>query len=129
MSPTQLSFEDDASMDSTNTGAGELTDALNVARDKQLISKALDSMARVQCLNGSDLSALPSDDKYYDYDGPILQDQHVAFNLQTPGPVPPYLNAHFICESGSRLLFLSIHWARNIPAFQYLRWVSIIINM
>ncbi|KAK9718859.1 Ligand-binding domain of nuclear hormone receptor [Popillia japonica] len=98
MSPTQLSFEDDASMDSTNT----------------------DSMARIQCLNGSDLSALSTDDKYFDYDGPILQDQHIAFNLQTPGPVPPYLNTHFICESGSRLLFLSIHWARNIPAFQYL---------
>ncbi|GJQ76239.1 Hr78 [Trypoxylus dichotomus] len=100
MSPTQLSFEDDASMDSTNT--------------------ALDSMARIQCLNGSDLSALSADDKYYDYDGPILQDQHIPFNLQTPGPVPPYLNTHFICESGSRLLFLSIHWARNVPAFQYL---------
>lgn len=126
MSPTQLSFEDDASMDSTNTGAGELTDALNVARDKHLISKALDSMARIQCLNGSDLSALSTDDKYFDYDGPILQDQHIAFNLQTPGPVPPYLNTHFICESGSRLLFLSIHWARNIPAFQYLRYLILI---
>lgn len=121
MSPTQLSFEDDASMDSTNTGAGELTDALNVVRDKQLISKALDSMARIQCLNGSDLSALSTDDKYYDYDGPILQDQHIAFNLQTPEPVPPYLNTHFICESSSRLLFLSVHWARNVPAFHYLR--------
>lgn len=107
-------------MDSTNTGH-ELSDALNVARDKQLISKALDTMARVQCLNGTDLSSLTSEEKCYDYDGPILQEQHIPFNLQIPGPVPPYLHIHYICESGSRLLVLSIHWAKNIPAFQYLR--------
>lgn len=117
LSPSQASLEDDVSMDSTHTG--ELTDTLIMARDKQLISKALDAMARVQSLNGSDIS-VPSDDQNYDFEGPILLEQHVAFNLQNPGPVPPYLNIHYICESGSRLLFLSIHWARNIPAFQYL---------
>ena len=123
MSPSQVSLDDDASMDSMYTGIGDLNDALNIARDKQLISKALDSMARVQCLNGTDMSSLSTDDKYYDVENPILQEQHVSFNLQTPGPVPPYLNIHFICESGSRLLFLSIHWARNIPAFQCLGYV------
>lgn len=121
MSPSQGSLDDEASMDSTNTGAGELSDALTVARDKQLISKALDTMARVQCLNGTDISTLTSDEKVIEFDGPVLQDQHITFNLQIPGPVPPYLNIHYICESGSRLLFLSIHWARSIPAFQYLR--------
>lgn len=119
LSPSQTSVDDEVSMDSTNTG-NELSDALNVARDKQLISKALDTMARVQCLNGTDLSSLTSEEKCYDYDGPILQEQHIAFNLQIPGPVPPYLHIHYICESGSRLLVLSIHWAKNIPAFQYL---------
>ncbi|XP_022914691.1 nuclear receptor subfamily 2 group C member 1-A isoform X2 [Onthophagus taurus] len=118
-SPSHLSYEDDASMDSTNTGTGELTDALNNAREKQLISKALDSIARIQCMNGSDLT-LTAEDNYFEFEGPLLQDQHVAFNLETPGPVPPYLNTHYICESGSRLLFLSIHWARNVPAFKYL---------
>lgn len=111
-------------MDSTNTGT-ELVDALAVARDKQLISKALDTMARVQSLNGADLSNLSGDERSYDYDGPILQEQHVPFNLQIPGPVPPYLNIHYICESGSRLLFLSVHWAKNIPAFQMLRCVPV----
>ncbi|KAJ8938298.1 hypothetical protein NQ318_020357 [Aromia moschata] len=119
LSPSQASIEDDISMDSTNTGT-ELSDALSVARDKQLISKALDTMARVQCLNGTDLSNLTSEENCFEFDGPILQEQHVAFNLQIPGPVPPYLNIHYICESGSRLLFLSVHWAKNIPAFQYL---------
>lgn len=34
--------------------------------------------------------------------------------------MPTYLNVHYICESASRLLFLSVHWARSIPAFQLL---------
>ncbi|VEN55554.1 unnamed protein product [Callosobruchus maculatus] len=119
LSPSHASIEDDVSMDSTNTGT-ELSDAISTARDKQLISKALDTMARVQCLNGTDLSVLASEEKCFDYEGPILQEQHIVFNLQIPGPVPPYLNIHYICESGSRLLFLSVHWAKNIPAFQYL---------
>lgn len=120
LSPSQASMEDDVSMDSTNTG-NELSDALSTARDKQLISKALDSLARVQCLNGTDLTSLPSEEKYFEYNAPILLEQNMSFNLQIPGPVPPYLNVHYICESGSRLLFLSVHWAKNIPAFQAFR--------
>lgn len=120
LSPSQASVEDDVSMDSTNTG-NELSDALSTARDKQLISKALDSMARVQCLNGADLTTLSNEEKYFDFEGPILLENNMSFNLQIPGPVPPYLNVHYICESGSRLLFLSVHWAKNIPSFQCLR--------
>lgn len=41
-----------------------------------------------------------------------------------PLPVPEYLNVNYICESASRLLFLSMHWARSIPAFQTLGSVS-----
>lgn len=125
MSPSQASVEDDVSMDSTNTGTGELGDALAVARDKQLISKALDTMARVQCLNGTDITALAGEENFLEFEGPVLQDQHIAFNLQIPTPVPPCLNIHYICESGSRLLFLSVHWARSIPAFQCLRYAFI----
>lgn len=44
---------------------------------------------------------------------PLLQ-------LTMPSPMPEYLNVHYICESASRLLFLSMHWARSIPAFQAL---------
>ncbi|XP_018326949.2 orphan steroid hormone receptor 2 isoform X4 [Agrilus planipennis] len=58
----------------------------------------------------------------FEIDEPVIQEQHVIFNLQIPGPVPPYLNVHYICESGSRLLFLSIHWARSVPAFQLLSY-------
>ncbi|XP_031335610.1 nuclear receptor subfamily 2 group C member 1-A isoform X2 [Photinus pyralis] len=119
MSPTPNCVEDDVSMDSVNMVGGELNDSLSVAKEKQIISKALDTIARIQCLNGNEFPTL-TDDKAFEFDGPLLQDQHITFNLQIPGPVPPYLNLHYICESGSRLLFHSVHWVRNIPAFQLL---------
>ncbi|XP_051509772.1 nuclear receptor subfamily 2 group C member 2 isoform X6 [Myxocyprinus asiaticus] len=50
-------------------------------------------------------------------EGPLLTDTHVNFKLTMPSPMPEYLNVHYICESASRLLFLSMHWARSIPAF------------
>uniref|UniRef100_A0A8C2XRW7 Nuclear receptor subfamily 2, group C, member 1 n=1 Tax=Cyclopterus lumpus TaxID=8103 RepID=A0A8C2XRW7_CYCLU len=53
-------------------------------------------------------------------EGPILSDSHIPFKLMMPLPVPEYLNVNYICESASRLLFLSMHWARSIPAFQTL---------
>ncbi|XP_048462670.1 nuclear receptor subfamily 2 group C member 2 [Rhincodon typus] len=53
-------------------------------------------------------------------EGPLLTDTHVIFKLTMPTPMPEYLNIHYICESASRLLFLSMHWARSIPAFQAL---------
>ncbi|KAJ8393389.1 hypothetical protein AAFF_G00061110 [Aldrovandia affinis] len=53
-------------------------------------------------------------------EGPLLSDSHVPFKLMMPLPMPDYLNVNYICESASRLLFLSMHWARSIPAFQTL---------
>ncbi|XP_028307665.1 nuclear receptor subfamily 2 group C member 2 isoform X1 [Gouania willdenowi] len=53
-------------------------------------------------------------------EGPLLTDGHIGFKLSMPSPMPEYLNVHYICESASRLLFLSMHWARSIPAFSAL---------
>lgn len=44
----------------------------------------------------------------------------VNFKLSTPSQLPEYLSSHFICETASRLLFLSVHWARSIPVFSLL---------
>ncbi|KAG7228108.1 hypothetical protein INR49_013391 [Caranx melampygus] len=44
----------------------------------------------------------------------------ITRSLTMPNPMPEYLNVHYICESASRLLFLSMHWARSIPAFSAL---------
>jgi testicular receptor 4 len=54
-------------------------------------------------------------------EGKLLRDSLVKFQLATPSPMPTHLNVHFICETASRLLFLSIHWVRSIPAFTQLK--------
>jgi hypothetical protein len=74
-------------------------------------------------MNGGDASSTGADyeeDGLYELEGPLLSDGNVAFQLTTPSPMPVFLNAHYICESASRLLFLSVHWARSIGAFQLL---------
>lgn len=63
------------------------------------------------------------DKKSFECDENLLQDYHSTFNLQTPSPVPVHLNVHYVCESACRLLFLSVHWARSITAFQTLRYI------
>ncbi|CAG5118034.1 unnamed protein product, partial [Candidula unifasciata] len=50
--------------------------------------------------------------------GPLLTESDFAFILTAPSPMPSYLNIHYICESASRLLFLSMHWTRSITAFR-----------
>lgn len=49
---------------------------------------------------------------------PLLDDTEIAFNLHTPPTVPAYLNLYYVCECGSRLLFLSVHWVKQIGAFR-----------
>lgn len=118
MSPSQASIEDEASLDDGDNA--DLTEALSAARDKQLIALALDTMARVQCLDSPSHEAPIPRMPAVDDNGPLLHDYHMRFQVQIPGPVPAYLNAHYVCESGSRLLFTSVHWAASIPAFQSL---------
>jgi testicular receptor 4 len=62
-----------------------------------------------------------SDDLLNKLDDLIINDRLIRFRLATPTPMPSYLNVHFICETASRLLFLSVHWVRSIPAFSLLR--------
>lgn len=55
-----------------------------------------------------------------EWNGQLISERHMLFELKAPSPAPAYLSIHYICESAARLLFLSIHWARSIPAFQAL---------
>lgn len=88
-----------------------------------IISKAFDTMAKVAggCSDQLSLHIDSENESLFELEGPLLLDSHVAFHLTTPNPGTSYLNVHYICESGSRLLFLSVHWARSIPAFQLLQ--------
>ena len=115
------------------------TSSVLAARDKSLISQA---MAKVTKSLKTDtfLSASPSSEGDYGSGGGddsdadessddlltriedvVINDRLIRFRLATPTPMPSYLNVHFICETASRLLFLSVHWVRSIPAFSSLR--------
>ncbi|CAI9544252.1 unnamed protein product [Staurois parvus] len=101
-----------------------------VTRNFTLLCRAFDTLAKA--LNPTESSVQSSsesidaaanifgDATVVEIEGPLLTDSHIAFKLTMPSPMPEYLNVHYICESASRLLFLSMHWARSIPAFQAL---------
>jgi len=113
--------EEDDSEDSASTNDdAAVANALHLAKEN-LISKAFDTMAKN--MNGGDASSMGADfeeDSLYELGGPLLSEGNIPFHLTTPSPMPVFLNAHYICESASRLLFLSVHWARSIGAFQLL---------
>ncbi|KAK2589050.1 hypothetical protein KPH14_001888 [Odynerus spinipes] len=106
--PESPSMEDQSS-------DSDLSDALTLARERLLISHALDSMAK---LIGDSVNGSSEPDE--EWTGQLISERHTLFELRAPSPAPAYLSIHYICESAARLLFLSVHWARGIPAFQAL---------
>merc|ERR1719347_1349921 len=42
----------------------------------------------------------------------------VYFHLSCPALPQSPLNIQFVCESASRILFLSVHWAKKVPVFK-----------
>lgn len=113
----RISDEEDSIESEANE---ELGDALSWAREKTL-KESLDLLSKLLNENPTVVDNSGEEEKKnIEVDGPLLQDYHSAFNLQTPSPVPVHLNVHYVCESACRLLFLSVHWARSIPAFQAL---------
>ncbi|KAM4554283.1 nuclear receptor subfamily 2 group C member 1 isoform 1-T2 [Fundulus diaphanus] len=113
-----------------SNGDDSMTDVRGDDQTASDITRAFDTLAKV--LHPDDGSVaeslettmqLMSGDQsgpVLELDGPLLSESHIPFKLMMPLPVPEYLNVNYICESASRLLFLSMHWARSIPAFQAL---------
>ena len=116
------------------------TSSVLAARDKSLISQAMAKVTKSLKTSDTFLSSSPSsegdcgsgrgdesdvdessEDLINRIDDVIINDRLIRFRLATPTPMPSYLNVHFICETASRLLFLSVHWVRSIPAFSTLR--------
>uniref|UniRef100_A0A8C9VXK6 Nuclear receptor subfamily 2, group C, member 2 n=1 Tax=Scleropages formosus TaxID=113540 RepID=A0A8C9VXK6_SCLFO len=90
---------------------GDTADIQQEEQSASEITRAFDTLAKA--LNPTDGSegrnlATP----IMEVEGPLLTDTHVSFKLTMPSPMPEYLNVHYICESASRLLFLSMHWAQ-----------------
>ncbi|XP_028843085.1 nuclear receptor subfamily 2 group C member 2 [Denticeps clupeoides] len=101
--------------------------ASDITRAFDTLAKALNpaemraghSLSDTECVGGATIQVISRDQvtPIIEVEGPLLTDCHVTFKLTMPSPMPEYLNVHYICESASRLLFLSMHWARSIPAF------------
>nr|XP_032654487.1 nuclear receptor subfamily 2 group C member 1-like isoform X2 [Chelonoidis abingdonii] len=110
---SELHQEEQASSDVTRA-FDTLAKALNPGENAACQSSAETVEANVHLIGGETSMNI------VEIEGPLLSDAHVAFRLTMPSPMPEYLNVHYICESASRLLFLSMHWARSIPSFQAL---------
>ncbi|KAM7411651.1 hypothetical protein PAMA_021573 [Pampus argenteus] len=116
-----------------NLNNGDTSDSQHEEQSASEITRAFDTLAKVfsppevgqsladklQCVSGTTIQLIGRDQEtpIIEVEGPLLTDSHVSFKLTMPSPMPEYLNVHYICESASRLLFLSMHWARSIPAF------------
>ncbi|XP_041113615.1 nuclear receptor subfamily 2 group C member 1-like isoform X2 [Polyodon spathula] len=119
-----------STMETLSNGVSSMTEIQQGEQSTSEITRAFDTLAKaldpaehlpaehvesnMQLVSGDQSGSI------IEIEGPILSDVHVAFKLTMPSPMPEYLNVHYICESASRLLFLSMHWARSIPAFQAL---------
>uniref|UniRef100_A0A3Q2NTU6 Nuclear receptor subfamily 2, group C, member 2 n=1 Tax=Fundulus heteroclitus TaxID=8078 RepID=A0A3Q2NTU6_FUNHE len=121
-----------------NLNNGDTSDSQQEEQSASEITRAFDTLAKVfnppeagveqnlaeksQCASGTTIQLIGRDQEtpIIEVEGPLLTDSHVSFKLTMPSPMPEYLNVHYICESASRLLFLSMHWARSIPAFSAL---------
>ncbi|KAM6386526.1 nuclear receptor subfamily 2 group C member 1 isoform 2-T3 [Alca torda] len=127
-SSTELSM-----IESLSNGDASLSELQQEEQASSDVTRAFDTLAKA--LNPGESAACQNSDSIeagvqlvggetsmniVEIEGPLLSDAHVAFRLTMPSPMPEYLNVHYICESASRLLFLSMHWARSIPSFQAL---------
>lgn len=116
------------SLNNGDTTDSQLEDSPSeITRAFDTLAKALNpsevmeaqSLSEVDGMGGPTIQVISRDHitPLIEVEGPLLTDTHVNFKLTMPSPMPEYLNVHYICESASRLLFLSMHWARSIPAF------------
>ena len=116
--------EDNNSNENGSTNGDALSNGLDASqvlglREKSLISRAMETVAN--SLKELEEPENGEDEVLFDVEGDLIQEGIIKFQLSTPEPMPAYLNVHFICETASRLLFLSIHWVRSIKAFSQLR--------
>ncbi|XP_042195468.1 nuclear receptor subfamily 2 group C member 2 isoform X5 [Callorhinchus milii] len=132
------SLSDLSTIEALNNGDATVTELQQADQSTSEITRAFDTLAKalsptdgstgqtlaesMDPLGTGNIQLISRDQSMpiIEVEGPLLTDTHVTFKLTMPSPMPEYLNVHYICESASRLLFLSMHWARSIPAFQAL---------
>lgn len=135
---------DDNSLDNMNTNAQPNLPNENVLLqnviDKNIIAEAQEIISSLQaegqnnnefndtikndpdsCISSTDDIDEFEDEMSSFSDGPMLPERDIIFNLQAPAFVPNYLNMHYVCETGSRILLLSLCWFKKFHAFNLLR--------
>ena len=113
--------EEDQSSTLSMTDTSSTHEDAPASHEKNLLSKAIDvMMARVK---KSDDSSSDTDDEMLSSikDNALLEDKHLAFDLNIPPPMMDTPTIHFVCETASRLLFQTLHWTKSIPAFNLLK--------
>ncbi|XP_070504742.1 orphan steroid hormone receptor 2 isoform X2 [Chironomus tepperi] len=88
--------------------------------EQKLLNDTLDLIQMVE----TSLASSTYDSYNGNYDEPLtdpfinsLQDENVVqFKIQIPNLLP---KMHFVCEIGSRVLFKTIEWLRDLQVFQY----------
>lgn len=131
-----------------NTQSGDTSNLLQIAMEKNVLAEAQDIISSLQFdgQNNNDFDDVIKEDPdamvtasqlddFDDYEDEMmsmgdrfLMPDLVAFNLQPPTIVPNYLNFHYICECGSRILFLSMFWLKKFQPFRFLRYVLFTYN-
>lgn len=111
----------DSSLDNSGFTSREET----IARAFDVLSKVLQMPSALE--NGSEMlmgsevsSGFNQEEAQLKIEGCILEESSFNFEITFPTPQSSHFTLHFICETASRLLFLTVHWARSIKAFQML---------
>lgn len=97
---------------------------LQTATDNNLLKQSLNLISSLHMNITFKDDSIDDDDNDddFNFDEPLLNENDLMFNLQPPSMVPAYLNYHYVCECGSRLLFMSIYWMKRIHIFKMLRY-------
>ncbi|XP_021954770.1 orphan steroid hormone receptor 2 isoform X2 [Folsomia candida] len=106
------SYQDDEESESANESDAERT---NIAKAIEMISNVITENKDEESSSSS--SVLSNIDK-----DAIIPEEWVKFEMVGPSKLPSngLVTLDYVCETSSRLLFLSVHWAKTLPAFQAL---------
>lgn len=99
------------------------TELLEIAVEKEIMANCVELITRLQADISNTDDENVFDGKFdegiidrksaYDVPSRTFNQQNVKFELQPPNLFPPLMSAHYVCETGSRLLFLSVTWIKN----------------
>jgi len=103
------SFQDD---ESESAGESDSTERSVLAKAVESINSVIEGKEDTKCSNIFAEIDLDS----------LVPEESIPFTLVGPSPVPEngLFTMQYVNETSSRLLFLTVHWTRSLPAFQAL---------